>query len=120
MTRKEFKNSTAYILTKEQCELWFKEFGKESNIYARNKWEYWKGKIGSTSLCLINSDTGKEKPIENHPSWRPLAYYNYSIRGWSMGDFVEVSGYCQSWDEIIETASSTEDMIFRIQKHPHQ
>jgi len=117
--KKSFINGTKHDLTKEECKLWYNKFGKETDIRVCNRWSYLMGRIGSCSTTIENSKTGKSKDFEKHPNWRPLTHYSYSVNGWN-GDFIEIEGYCQSWEEIRKSCSETESMTFFIQKHPHQ
>ena len=117
--KKDFVNGTEYDLTKEECEIWYKNFGKKSDVRVCNRWSYLMGRIGSCSVTIENSKTGKSKDFSKHPDWRPLAHYSYSVIGWS-GERINIEGYCQSWKEIRENCSETENMSFYIQKHPHQ
>ena len=117
--KKSFINGTEYDLTKEECEFWYKNFGKETDIRVCNTWSYLMGRIGSCSMTLENSKTGKSKDFDKHPDWRPLAHYSYSVRGWD-GEYIKIEGYCQSWEDFRKKSSATENMTFYIQKHPHQ
>lgn len=118
-TKKEMLQNMGRDLTPEECEAWFQNYGKESDIFVSNRWEYFQGKIGSCTMTIVNSKTDKSKSFDKHPDWRPLAYYCYSTQGWN-GKSIEIKGFCQSWEEIRNAASDTENMTFRVQKHPKQ
>lgn len=117
--RKAFINGTESDLTKEECKIWWDNYGKETFINASSVWKYSMGRIGSCTLSIVDYSTGKSKSFEKHPNWRPLAHYSYSVRGWA-SEYINIEGYCQDWEEIRSACSDTESITFYIQKHPHQ
>lgn len=121
VNKKSFINHTERDLTEEECKYYYRNYGKVVAT-VRNSWTYFQGKIGSTkqtfSQCGANDEYKKEKDFNNHPDWRPLAICNYSFQGYR--ERVQVECVCQSWEEIRDTFSDTEDQTFYIVKHPHQ
>lgn len=117
-TKKQFINETSYNLTKEECKEYWKLEGKFLDLYVRSSWNYAMGRIGSCTLSVENSKTGKSKNFEKHPDWRPLGHYYLKTKGWN-GEWIEIEGYIQSWDEI-RNISDTESFTVDLMKHPHQ
>lgn len=122
-TLKSFLAHTSHTLTEEECEIWISRFSKPTGIRVINKWSYLMGRIGSTSLTLENKN-GRKMEFQSHPSWRPLAVCNYSF---SYYDYVtRQTKYksnrmiAQSWQEIKEMSSDTDNMTWFVYKHPHQ
>lgn len=117
-TKKQFINETSYNLTKEECKEYWKLEGKFLDLYVRSNWKYSMGRIGSCTLSVENSKTGKSKSFDKHPDWRPLGHYYLKTMGWN-GEWIEIEGYIQSWDEI-RNISDTESFTVDLMKHPHQ
>ena len=117
-TKKQFIEETNSNLTKEECKEYYDNFGKLASVFARSTWEYRMGRIGGCSLKIVNRNSGREKDFDKHPDWRPLGYYHFSVRGWN-GEYVDVEGYVQSWEEI-KNISDTNSFDVSIVKHPHQ
>ena len=117
-TKKQFIAETNRNLTKEECKEYYDNFGKLASVFARSTWEYSMGRIGGCSLKIVNRNSGREKDFDKHPYWRPLGYYHFSVRGWN-GEYVDVEGYVQSWEEI-KNISDTNSFDVSIVKHPHQ
>lgn len=117
-TKKQFINETSYNLTEEECKEYWKLEGKFLDLYVRSTWKYAMGRIGSCTLSVENSKTGKSKSFDKHPDWRPLGHYYLKTMGWN-GDWIEVEGYIQSWDEI-RNISDTDSFTVDLMKHPHQ
>lgn len=117
-TKKEYINNTNYNLTDEECEMFVKFYGKDTGCTITNVWSYFMGRIGSCTR-YFNTKSGKQKDFDKHPSWRPLAVCNYHWRDYK-GNFQHENIYAQSWDEIREKCSDTENMTWYLYKHPHQ
>ena len=106
-TKKQFIAETNNNLTAEECKEYYDNFGKLASVFARSTWKYSMGR-----------NSGREKDFDKHPDWRPLGYYHFSVRGWN-GEYVDVEGYVQSWEEI-KNISDTNSFDVSIVKHPHQ
>lgn len=117
-TKKAFIEETAYDLTEEECKEYFFGWGKILDTFVRSSWNYSMGRIGSCTLTIESSKTGKKKDFDKHPDWRPLGFYRFSVRGWN-GEYIEIEGFIQSWAEI-RKISDTESFTIQLVKHPHQ
>lgn len=117
-SKKEYLSKTSYYLSEEECEIFVKFYGKDTECRVTNVWKYCMGRIGCCNRYFV-SKNGKEKDFNKHPSWRPLAVCHYRWRDYK-DNFQEEVIYAQSWDEIRENCSDTENMTWRLYKHPHQ
>lgn len=121
-TRKDFINLTSCDLTDEESEVWVSRFGMDSGIRVKNTWHTLMGRIGSTSISIVNKN-GKERPFGDHPDWRPLAVCDLYFTTYFYGNGSEshhLRLIAQSWDDIRKNCSQTEDMTWYVFKHPHQ
>lgn len=117
-TKKAFVENTSRELTEEECAMYIEHYGKDTECRVINTWKYYMGRIGSCSRAFITK-AGREKDFNDHPDWRPLAVCNYCFQTWK-GDYESETIYAQSWEEIREKCSDTENMTWRLFKHPHQ
>lgn len=120
--KKDFLNSTGNDFTEKEVEEYLSKYltEKDPKAVVNNKWSYYgMGSIGSTS-ATIRIGNGKEKSFDlnDTPSWRPIGLLNYTIRS-PYGDS-EVNIPIQSWRDIKDNISSTENFYLDLYKHPKQ
>lgn len=124
MTEKRYKTKKAFVentnreLTEEECAMYIEHYGKDTDCCVTNTWKYYMGAIGRCSQAFVTK-TGREKDFDSHPDWRPLAVCNYHFRTWN-GNYESETLYAQSWDEIRKKCSDTDNMTWKLYKHPHQ
>lgn len=122
-TRKDFLEVTSSTLTDEEAEVWVSRFASNHELLVVNQWNTLMGRIGSTSIS-IETKSGKMKDFSTHPSWRPLAVCSYRFSYYSYAKkstVYETSRLiAQSWEEIRDKCSDTDNMTWYVYKHPHQ
>lgn len=125
---KDFLAKTGNDFTEAEVEEWMKKYNAASEPAAvvRNTWQYAMGRIGSTS-ATIQVGKGKDKPFDTSrwggtvPDWRPIGMLEYSIRVYYGSDpYVKVKKPVQSWQEIKDNLSDTENFTLYLYKHPKQ
>ena len=124
--KKEFLEKTGHDFTEEEIWHYIYAFNTKSfdepDAEVVNKWNYWRGAIGSTS-ATIKIGKGKPKPfsIYDAPSWRPIGVIEYSIPGWGLGSkSIPVKIPVQSWKDVQKGLSETESFSLTLFKHPKQ
>lgn len=120
--RKDFIDSAPHDFTEEQVQTYLSKYNLQSEPSAvvKNKWNTLMGRIGSTS-ATISVGKGKFKEFSTYdaPDWRPIGDYHYSTMGWN-GKYIDIDGTIQSWDDVKNALSETENMTIHIYKHPKQ
>ena len=119
--KKQFLDNTGYDLTEDEVIKYINKFRPkdEPNAVVENRWHTLAGRIGSTS-ATIRVGSGKAKDInDGMPDWRPIGVYSYSTMGWD-GKMMTITGTVQSWKEVKDCLSDTENMRISIYKHPKQ
>lgn len=120
--RKDFIDSAPHDFTEEQVQTYLSKYNLQSEPSAvvKNKWNTLMGRIGSTSASIsVGKGKFKEFSTYNAPDWRPIGDYHYSTMGWD-GKYIDINGTIQSWDDVKNALSETEDMTIHIYKHPKQ
>lgn len=119
--KKQFLNNTGNDFTENEVRKYINKFRPkdEPNAVVENKWHTFAGRIGNTS-ATIRVGSGKAKDInDGMPDWRPIGVYSYSTMGWD-GKMMTITGTVQSWKEVKDCLSDTENMRISIYKHPKQ
>ena len=120
--RKDFIDSAPKDFTEEQVKTYLSKYNLQSEPSAvvKNTWNTLMGRIGNTSATIsVGKGKFKEFSTYNAPDWRPIGDYHYSTRGWD-GKYIDINGTIQSWDDVKNALSDTENMTIHIYKHPKQ
>lgn len=121
---KQFLAKAGRNFSEDEVEEWLKKYNgaREPAATVENTWHYSMGRIGSTK-ATIQVGKSKEKAFDRWdcPSWRPIGMLEYSIRVYyGNNPYVTVKKPIQSWKDVSDVLSDTEDFRVTLYKHPKQ
>lgn len=121
--RDNFLENAKDTFTEKEVEEWINKYRNsyDSAAVVSNRWNYYMGRIGSTS-ATISVGKGKEKPLveSNFPNWRPIGMLEYIVPNLNHSDYIQIKRPIQSWRDVQSNLDSTENFKLLLFKHPKQ